>query len=193
MANWQGAVLTNVGIALQAKVEAGETKLNLTKMKLGDGTPGSLETMTDLAHPVQTVGINSVKYNDDGTVVVNGLVSNTGLTEGYYLKEYGLFAADDEGNEILYCVSVDSNPDYLQPEGGATVISEELGLVIAISNAANIKVNITQQGMATIEDLKNHDRDINAHAGSFVPLDKDSAQEFCMGCDENGVYMVFPE
>ncbi len=171
MANWQGAVLTNAGLALQSKVEAGLSKLNLTKLKLGDGVPAELETMTDLAHPVQEVGINSITDNEDGTVVVNGLVTNEGLTEGYYLREYGLFAKDDSGNEVLYCVSIDSNPDYLQPEGSATVISEEIGLTIAIGNAAVLNVTITPTGMATMVDLNNHNSSTKTHPhGLTAPL-----------------------
>lgn len=163
MANWQGAILTNAGIALQARVEAGETKLNLTRLKLGDGMPTSLETMTDLQHPVQVVGITSITPNEDGTIVVNGTVTNADLAEGYYLREYGLFAEDDDGNEVLYCISVDTNPDYLQPKGSATIISEELGLTIALSNVANIDVNVTNVGMASMLDLNNHNKDANAH------------------------------
>ena len=36
MANWNGLQLTNKGIALQAKVQAGE-ELVITKLKLGSG------------------------------------------------------------------------------------------------------------------------------------------------------------
>ena len=36
MANWNGLQLTNKGIALQAKVQAG-TQLHITKLKLGSG------------------------------------------------------------------------------------------------------------------------------------------------------------
>lgn len=194
MANWQGAVLTNAGLALQSKVEAGLSKLNLTKLKLGDGVPAELETMTDLAHPVQEVGINSVTDNEDGTVVVNGLVTNEGLTEGYYLREYGLFAKDDSGNEVLYCVSIDSNPDYLQPEGSATVISEEIGLTIAIGNAAVLNVTISPTGMATMVDLDNHSRSAIAHENRFsqyLPLEGGAMTGNITRNVDNGSFGIF--
>ena len=40
MANWIGGRLTKAGNDLQIKVEAGQCKLELTKIKLGDGTEG---------------------------------------------------------------------------------------------------------------------------------------------------------
>lgn len=167
MSNWNGAVLTKKGLALQARVEAGETKLNLTKLKLGDGTPTDLENMTDLARPVQVLGITSVQAKADGTVVVNGLVSNTDLAEGYYLKEFGLFAKDDDDVECLYCVTTDSNPDYMPADGSVTAISTELGLTIAISNTDKIVVKPSAAGLVTSEDLadaiEGHNEDDEAH------------------------------
>ena len=40
MANWQSGQLTKAGRDLQIKVEAGQCKLELTKIKLGDGAEG---------------------------------------------------------------------------------------------------------------------------------------------------------
>ena len=52
MSNWAGGVLTEAGRVLQAKVETGVT-LNLTKIKLGDGTESmsAVDTLTDLVSP----------------------------------------------------------------------------------------------------------------------------------------------
>ena len=45
MANWQGAILTNKGRSLQAKVEGGLCQLALTKLKTGDGTMAPGQTL----------------------------------------------------------------------------------------------------------------------------------------------------
>ena len=37
MAEWSNATMTDVGAALQAKVNAGKTKLTFTKIKVGSG------------------------------------------------------------------------------------------------------------------------------------------------------------
>lgn len=61
MANWSGGILTDAGQALQAKVESG-TKLELTKIKLGNGTEniGEVGGLTDLVSPQVVLGISSV-------------------------------------------------------------------------------------------------------------------------------------
>lgn len=168
MGAWCGAILTKVGKQLQGRVEAGELKLKLKKMKIGDGVPTVLENMTNLVNSKQIVDITSVINNGDGTVVVTGLISNVGLAEGYYLREYGLFAEDENGNEILYCVSTDSNPDYLPAQSATpTVVSEELGLTIAISNASKIDVTIAMTGYATKAQLAAHIQDKTMHCFEY--------------------------
>lgn len=170
MANWQGAILTNKGRALQAKVEGGLCQLALTKLKTGDGTlaPGqTLEALTDLVSPKQNIGISAVVVdeNQPGVVYVKGILSNASLTTGYLVKELGLFATDPDDGEILYAVTVDSNPDYLQDNTSATVITEALKLAIAVSNTSDVTATLDPEGLLTVEDMNLHNADEDAHDG----------------------------
>ncbi len=170
MANWQGAILTNKGRALQAKVEGGLCQLALTKLKTGDGTlaPGqTLEALTDLVSPKQNIAISAVVVDEDqpGVVYVKGILSNASLTTGYLVKELGLFATDPDDGEILYAVTVDSNPDYLQDNTSATVITEALKLAIAVSNTSDVTATLDPEGLLTVEDMDIHNADPDAHDG----------------------------
>lgn len=156
MANWNGLILTDLGRALQAKVEAGQTLLILTKFKLGNGVISggqALERLTDLVSPKQIIGINTCVPSENGLCTITGVVVNTGLTTGYELKELGVFATDPDLGEILYAITIDNHPDYLQAEGGATVVSEEFNLNIAISNTSNVTAVIDTAGLATIGNI----------------------------------------
>ena len=170
MANWQGAILTNKGRSLQAKVEGGLCQLALTKLKTGDGTlaPGqTLEALTDLVSPKQNIGISAVVVdeNQPGVVYVKGILSNASLTTGYMVKELGLFATDPDDGEILYAVTVDSNPDYLQDNTSATVITEALKLALAVSNTSDVVATLNPEGLLTVEDMDIHNADEDAHDG----------------------------
>lgn len=166
MANWSGIILTDRGRALQAKVETG-VSLNITKFKLGDGiASGALESLLDLVHPLQTVGIGSVKALG-GMCEITGVLTNSSVTTGYYLRELGIYAMDPDLGEILYAITTDSAPDYLPPGGGNVVISEEFSINIAISNATNVKAILNPQGLVTTtimqSAISNHNNDENAH------------------------------
>lgn len=170
MANWQGAILTNKGRALQAKVEGGLCQLALTKLKTGDGTLApeqTLEALTDLVSPKQNIAISAVVVdeNQPGVVYVKGILSNASLTTGYLVKELGLFATDPDDGEILYAVTVDSNPDYLQDNTSATVITEALKLAIAVSNTSDVTATLDPEGLLTVEDMDIHNEDPDAHNG----------------------------
>ena len=180
MANWNGLILTTKGIALLSKVEAGTT-LEMTKIKLGDGVlpdGQNLEDLTDLVSPKQILGIASreAQKNEDGEF--NGLckisstISNVGLTQGYYVRELGIFANDPDAGEILYAVTTDTAPDYLPAQGGATVISQEFALYVAISNMESIEVQIDPGALATMGYVKlninGHNSSADSHAAAFV-------------------------
>jgi hypothetical protein len=75
--SFTGMVLTNQGLTLQSKVQAG-TALAFTRIKIGNGmlaTGQSLETLTDLIDPQEVVAISSVS-------VVSGNATISGATPG---------------------------------------------------------------------------------------------------------------
>ena len=120
MPNWNGLIITKKGRDLQAKVEAGKTALNLTKIKIGAGTVPSnkqLEDLTDLVAPKQNVGIALKEVLADGQCRISATITNNGVNQGFYVKELGVFAQDPNVGEILYAVTNDSAPDYLPAQG----------------------------------------------------------------------------
>ena len=172
MAEWNGGILTNKGRALAAKVEAGTCKLTLTKMKVGDGEPSTIETLTDLASPQQVIAISSIPPSDDGSCDVGGVITNAELEKGFYIKELGLFATDPDDGEILYAVATASKADYLQAKGGAAVESIDCHMKIAISSASVVNLTTTLTGLVTAEDLEKHNTSDSAHENRFKLFEK---------------------
>lgn len=169
MANWNGLQLTNKGIALQAKVQAG-TQLHITKLKLGSGVVPSgtdIKTLTDLIDPEQNLGIGGKEAVDD-YCKISSTISNTGLEAGYYVRELGVFAQDPDDGEILYMYTTDGAPDYLPAGGGSTVISQEFSVMIAVDDTDNIVVDIDPAALATMGyvqlQIQEHNTDTTAHA-----------------------------
>ncbi len=154
MANWTGGVLTAAGRALQAKVTAGLTKLQLTRIKLGDGTESGsdVDSMTDLRSVKSSLSISSIVH-EDNMCTVTGLILTSTVSTGYYAREWGVFATDPDIGEILYMVSLDSVPDWVPPSTAALTVSAEYAMTIAVENATNIIVNIDPAGLVSTEML----------------------------------------
>ena len=157
MANWTGGRLTKAGNDLQIKVEAGLCKLELTKIKIGDGTEGldAIETMTDLVGPKAVFGISSVVAKD-GMCTVTGVISSSSVTAAFYAREWGLFAKDPDRGEILYMISLDPNPESIPPKTAALKQAATYAMNIVVSNAANIVANIDPAGLVTIKILQDY-------------------------------------
>ena len=154
MANWIGGRLTKAGNDLQIKVEAGLCKLELTKIKLGDGAESvdAIETMTDLVGPKAVFGISSVVAKD-GMCTVTGVISSSSVTAAFYAREWGLFAKDPDRGEILYMISLDPNPEPIPPKTAALKQAATYAMNIVVSNAANIEVRIDPAGLVNTDML----------------------------------------
>ena len=163
MADFKAGVLTNLGKALAAKVEAGKCKFQFTKMKVGDGSPATIEPMTDLASPKKVLDLSAVTPYDKGTCDVEAVMTNADLDKGFYLKEIGLFATDPDVGEILYCVATAGDADYIQAKGGATVLSVAIHMTIAIKSVDDVVTDVDIKGLVTAADLKSHNESETAH------------------------------
>ena len=163
MADFKAGALTDLGKALAAKVEAGRCKFQFTKMKVGDGTPSSIEPMIDLTSPKKVLDISAVNPEDKGICDVEAVLTNADMDKGFYLKEIGLFATDPDVGEILYCVATAGDADYIQAKGGATVLSIALHMTIAIKSVDDVVTDVDTKGLITASDLANHDKSETAH------------------------------
>lgn len=84
MANWQGFTLTEKGLNLQAKINAGLATLNFTKISIGSGSSSS--SLTDLAKREKDLTIASCTV--DGSIVkLVSTLTNTGITKPFKERE----------------------------------------------------------------------------------------------------------
>ena len=137
MANWTGDVLTKWGRELQAKVLAGTTRLELTRIKLGSGseTAEQVDNMRDLYDPKASLGISSVAY-EDNLCTVTGIIITQGIETGFYAKEWGLFAQDPDEGEILYLLLVtETNTMYMPPENNSGISTITERIYVEVTNA----------------------------------------------------------
>lgn len=167
MAEWSNATMTDVGADLQAKVNAGKTKLTFTKIKVGSGV--------NATNPLALTDIISSKWETTNFVVkqegkivsVDTFITNNGITEAFRMSEIGLFAQDPDKGEVLYAYLTDPEPDRMPAAGGSVVVSQELTIGMIFSNTGNVSLTVNMGALVTHEQLteavKQHNDDENAH------------------------------
>ena len=167
MAEWSNATMTDVGADLQAKVNAGKTKLTFTKIKVGSGVNATNPlALTDvLSSKWETT--NFVVKQEGKIVSVDTFITNTGIHEAFRMSEIGLFAQDPDKGEILYAYLTDHEPDRMPAEGGSVVVSQELTIGMVFSNTGNVSLTVNMGALVTHEQLERHNSDEHAHDDRF--------------------------
>ncbi|NDO45967.1 hypothetical protein [Clostridium sp. MD294] len=152
----RGFVITQAGKKLLAElVITGE--LNITRVMVGKGElqqGQSPEHFTDLIEPV-TQATSSIP------VVKNGVISfiveyrndlNGGLQEGFWLKEFGVFARDGENEILLYYASLGEYPQYVEAYENGKVNIKKYPVSILVTD--DIKVNIAYAALAFVTEQR---------------------------------------
>jgi len=144
------AVLTQKGIALLAKAQAELCTIALTKAVTGDGTYTEGEDIsqrTALKSQKQDFSINTVMVQNVTNVFVKFIITNYKseseyLTQGYYVREIGLYAQDPDEGEILYAIAtaVSGHEDYLPSYNDLLPSTITIDMLTEVANADTVTI-----------------------------------------------------
>lgn len=149
MANFNEAVLTKKGIALLAKAQAGQTGIQFTRAVSGNGSYETTEQLTDktaLKDQRQEFPFDKLSVLNDTTVSARFTITNEqasgNLTEGYHVKEVGLYATDPDEGEVLYAIAtaVDGQEDYMPAYNSLMPAYITVEFYAEVSNAAQVTI-----------------------------------------------------
>lgn len=158
---FNGAVLTEKGLALLAKAQAGECTIELTKAASGSGSysdSDDLQSMTELKSKQQEFGLATVRVQNTTNIFVRFIITNNpddgdALTTGYYVTEIGLYATDPDDGEILYAIAtaVEDQWDYMPSYNDLIASKISVEFLVEVANAD--ETTIVQSGEYLIYDV----------------------------------------
>lgn len=187
--SYYGGTVTVAGRDLITRLLAGET-IELTKIVVGSGSmPEGVEPidMMELVEPVAeaTSTVPTVENNIMSMVVEYRNDLNDGLEQGFWLREFGIFARTEESEEILlYYATLGDSPQPVSAFDGSRVDIRRYPVTIAMALDASVEVTYKPAAFLTAEDaeelirslvsgqvgttidqaISGHDTDPNAHA-----------------------------
>lgn len=146
-------ILTATGKAKIANANALGTKLNITKLQVGDGG-GSYynptEDQTELKHKVWEGNISSITVdeNNKNWIVIETLLP--GDIGGFMIREAGVF--DNENNLI----AIGKYPETYKPVTSEGSLKDlKIRMILEVSNAANVTLKVDPTViLATQKDLQ---------------------------------------
>lgn len=164
---WNEAVVTNSGLNLLAD-GLSQGKIIITSAVGGEeytDTTGLL-AMTEIKGIVRNLNIAKIE-TEDGKITVNIRVQNAELSEGYKLRQIGIFATfEDKANKVLFAIIQDKEGETIPSYKENPEFLVEFDFVIPVSNAEKIEVEITPNTFATAEDFAEVKREIEEHTSN---------------------------
>ena len=147
-------VLTEKGLALRDKLNAGQTTATFTRFctSSAEYDQSELGALTELKDSKLESAVTNLEIREDHTMVISGAVDNKSLQEGYYITLIGLYAKETDGEEILFAVSKVSSPMYM-PEISGALSGMSIRFSVKIENSDSINVTVDPTTAATLGDL----------------------------------------
>lgn len=156
MSSFSAKGLTNKGISLQAKAQAG-AELKYTKFVLGDGQLAgqSIATLTNVISAKKTTDVTRLRMTPPNQTTIGFILSNQDIATGFYFRELGLYAIDPDEGEVLYWYgNSGETADYIPPKGGSDVIAKNFDILVFVGQATNVTAIINESLVyATHDDV----------------------------------------
>ena len=125
MADTRGTKLTVKGLNLLADCQTGK-KLKFTRVSMGDGNledGQDIRKLEGLIAPRIDLDIKSCEVTGQGTTTIVTELKNNNLKTGFFAREVGIFAAGEDGKEILYAIrNTGADSEYIPAGGGSECI-----------------------------------------------------------------------
>lgn len=161
MIKFSNAILTDLGEQLLIRATV-EQPVNFTHLLFSSDSinQDDIKSLTEM-NSKQSVPISQVELNGNH-VEINALFSNKGVNEGYYLRAIGLYANDDEGNDILIAVAIENSGEcYIESEN--TPIGAIIQIFLKLEDTQKVNLTINPLGSASLLDIKNIKDSMNTH------------------------------
>lgn len=153
--------ITQAGIEIIAKGQAGKA-IQYTRIALGDGYMPKDKLpydMTGMVSECISLGISSAKANGDGTATISAVFTNAALLVGFFYREIGLFAKDqDTGKERLYCYgNAGDLAEWIPASGSSTTIEKIVDLTVVVGRSTVVQAEIDPEILITRRDFEAHE------------------------------------
>lgn len=190
---FNNAVMTNAGAKLLTRAQAGEIKIQFTRIVTGNGTYSAsektlaaLQARTALKSQKNSYALSDVDIFDDYSVKVTALITNQDpvtqeplVTQGYYINEMGLYAKVKDGassTEVLYSITTTAgtNGDFMPPYNGYNPAQITQDYYATVNNSMEITIN--SAGAALLVEDANKIKDDTTN------------QKYKLGIDNGALY-----
>lgn len=160
MAEYNKTILTNLGLDLMRRANAGQAKFVITKVagssqNLSQKNQDEIKKLTSVNDVKQMGTIKNIEGSslDPNTVAALKLTfDNRNLPQAYDLNTVAIYAKEEGKNEILYAVSTAKSAEHFPSFSNKVLFTFEVLLYLVIGQIDNVTVNVSPEKVE--EELK---------------------------------------
>ena len=165
MAAYNNFIITNQGIEMLKGLMNGNGSMEFRCLAVGSGYYGpeknieEIRAMEGLKEERQRVMFSSIGKSEEGFVNLKANLTNKDLEEGYPMTEAGIYVGKKgESEEILYCVSITDNPDYMPDYSSKKIYNVIFKMLVSIGDVTSPTISYTTDIYALAKDLQEEAR-----------------------------------
>ena len=186
MAIFKRKIITQKGKELIGRALSNDTQVIFTRIESTDfiyTLSTDISKITQLDAPKQSVNVSNIS-RENNKVTVQAVFTNEGLTNSYTVNAIGVYAKDNNANEVLFAILVADSGDVMPTQQGQTVTNLTFDFVFTISDTVDVTLVVDNNALVTTGMLK----DVKTNLENNYIKNIDYATE-----QKNGVAKIYSE
>lgn len=201
MSQYNKTVLTNAGLELAKRANAGQAKFEITRAVTSaddwsNKTIQDLEAVTAIPNIMQQgiiMDTNEVESNNS-VIGVSLCFTNKNLNTGYQIRIIGLYAKEEgQENDCLYAVTTAITPEYMPDFSDEVLYRFNMQMYLVIGKAQAVNVVINDGTAVTPGQFDKYKNEVTADLEKIENTHKEDMGHVVKSASINGGNEVLPD
>lgn len=201
MSQYNKTVLTNAGLELAKRANAGQAKFGITRTVTSADdwshkTIQDLEAVTTIPNIMQqgTIMDTEEVESNNSVIGVSLCFTNKNLSTGYQIRIIGLYAKEEgQENDFLYAVTTAVTPEYMPDFSDEVLYRFNMQMYLVIGKAQAVNVVINDGSSVTHGQLDKYKSEVTANLKKIENTHKEDMSHVVKSANINGGDDILPD
>ena len=201
MSQYNKTVLTNAGLALAKRANAGQAKFEITRAVTSaddwsNKTIQDLEEATAIPNIMQKGTIMDAEEveSNNSVIGVSLCFANKDLSAGYQIKIIGVYVREEgQDKDFLYAVTTAVTPEYMPDFSDGVLYRFNMQIYLVIGKAQAVNVVINDGASVTHGQLDKYKGEVTANLEKIENAHKEDMSHVAKSASINGGAEILPD
>lgn len=201
MSQYNKTVLTNAGLELAKRANAGQAKFEITRAVTSaddwsNKTIQDIEAVTAIPNIMQqgTILDTEEVESNNSVIGVSLCFTNKDLSAGYQIKIIGVYAKEEgQDKDFLYAVTTAVAPEYMPDFNDEVLYRFNMQMYLVIGKAQAVNVVINDGASVTHRQFDNYKNEVTANLKKIENAHKEDMSHVVKSASINGGAEILPD